>query len=364
MSAASQPAAAYLGITQVDKAYGAAVVLDGVDLAVDKGEFIALLGPSGCGKTTLLRIIAGLVQPDGGTVILAGKDVTRLPPHRRNIGVVFQNYALFPHLTVAENVGFGLAVRRVARADRAPRVAEALRLVQMEDYAARRISALSGGQQQRVALARALAFAPSLLLLDEPLAALDRKLRESVQVELRQLIRRLGITTVFVTHDQEEALILADRIGVMNQGRLEQLAAPRELYAKPRSRFVLDFVGRSCLIAGRVVGTAEGLVSVDTAHGRIQAPGSFMSGAAVEIGLRPEALRLGRGSDGGMNSITATVTDRIFLGSRLVMTLAAGPGERLLAELDAADAEAASGETVTLSWPAVDTLVFPAGAAG
>jgi putative spermidine/putrescine transport system ATP-binding protein len=355
-------APAYLGITRIDKAYGAASVLDGVDLAIEKGEFIALLGPSGCGKTTLLRIIAGLVQPDGGTVMLAGTDVTRLPPHRRNIGVVFQNYALFPHLTVAENVGFGLAVRRVARAERAPRVAEALRLVQMQDYAERRIGALSGGQQQRVALARALAFAPSLLLLDEPLAALDRKLRESVQVELRQLIRRLGITTVFVTHDQEEALILADRIGVMNQGRLEQLAAPRELYARPRSRFVLDFVGRSCLIAGRVASAAEGMVTVETAHGRIIAPGSFMAGAAVEIGLRPEALRLGPGGGSGSNRITATVTDRIFLGSRLVMTLAAGPGERLLVELDAAEAEAASSETVTLSWPAAETLVFPAGA--
>ena len=236
---------AFVGVHGVAKTYGGATVLDEVSLEMRRGEFVALLGPSGCGKTTLLRIVAGLVAPDRGSVRIDGRDVTGLPAHRRNLGVVFQSYALFPHLSVAENVAFGLRVRGASGAERRDRVAECLALVRMETLADRSVKALSGGQQQRVALARALAIQPDVLLLDEPLAALDRKLREAVQVELRQLLRRLGITSVFVTHDQDEALVLADRIGVMQAGRMIQLSTPAELYERPGSRFVLDFVGRS-----------------------------------------------------------------------------------------------------------------------
>jgi putative spermidine/putrescine transport system ATP-binding protein len=344
----------------VSKSFGRAEVLSAVDLALAPGEFVALLGPSGCGKTTLLRTVAGLVRPDAGRLLLAGTDITERPAHRRNIGEVFQNYPLFPHLTVAENVGFGLKVPGMPAAARAGEVATALRLVRMDAFGDWSVRALSGGQQQRVALARALAIKPDLLLLDEPLAALDRKLREGVQVELRQLLRRLGITSVFVTHDQEEALVLADRIGVMQGGRLEQLSTPRALYGAPRSRFVLDFVGRSCLLAGRVEAAGGGTLRIATAHGTVRAPGQFMAGSPVEVGIRPESLQLGPAPPDA-NSLTLRISDRIFLGSRLLLTFATHGADRLLAEVDPALAEGcAPGASVVAWWPVAATHVFPA----
>jgi putative spermidine/putrescine transport system ATP-binding protein len=351
----------FVGVHGVAKTYGGSTVLEEVALEMRRGEFVALLGPSGCGKTTLLRIVAGLVAPDRGTVRIDGRDVTGLPAHRRNLGVVFQSYALFPHLSVAENVAFGLRVRGASGAERRNRVAECLALVRMEALADRSVRGLSGGQQQRVALARALAIRPDVLLLDEPLAALDRKLREAVQVELRQLLRRLGITSIFVTHDQDEALVLADRIGVMQAGRMIQLSTPAELYERPGSRFVLDFVGRSCLLAGRVASDGPDGVTIDTAYGPVRSPRRFRPGTRVDVGLRPERLTLGMTDRAGTNHLTLGVADRIFLGSRVLVTFDARAGDRLQAELDPPLERLQPGERVTVAWPVADTYVFPAG---
>jgi putative spermidine/putrescine transport system ATP-binding protein len=236
-------APAHVAVTGLSKRFGASTVLDSIDLAVAPGALVTLLGPSGCGKTTLLRLIAGLATPDQGKVSIAGVDVTRTPPHKRNVGVVFQNYALFPHLSVAGNVGFGLKGRGLPRDAIAAKVARALDLVQMGPFRDRPVTALSGGQQQRVALARALAVEPNVLLFDEALSALDRNLRETMQVELRRLLKNLGVTAVFVTHDQDEALTMSDRIAVMNAGRIEQYADPQFVYARPVTLFTMRFVG-------------------------------------------------------------------------------------------------------------------------
>ena len=352
---------AFLEVHDVAKAYGAAVVLEDIALGMHRGEFVALLGPSGCGKTTLLRIVAGLVAPDRGAVHVDGREVTALPAHRRNMGVVFQSYALFPHLTVADNVAFGLAVRGVPAAARRARVDECLELVRMDGFADRSVKSLSGGQQQRVALARALAYRPDVLLLDEPLAALDRKLREAVQVELRQLLRRLGITSLFVTHDQEEALVLADRIGVMQAGRMIQLSTPAELYDRPASRLVLDFVGRSCLLSGRVTSDGPEGVAIETAHGTVRSRRHLRPGTRVEVGLRPERLVLQAPEGVDTNRLRLRVADRIFLGSRVLVTFDTSDGDRLQAELDPPIDRLQPGACVDVAWPVADTHVFPAG---
>ena len=245
----------FLDVAGAEKSFGAATVLGGVDLGVAKGEFVSLLGPSGCGKTTLLRIVAGLLGVDRGTVKLDGQDITALPPHKRDVGVVFQNYALFPHLTVAENVAFGLKARGRGAGETREAVARFLDLVHLADFADRSVRALSGGQQQRVAVARALAVRPKLLLLDEPFSALDRKLRETMQIDLRRLLRELGTTSVFVTHDQDEALTMSDRIAVMNRGAIEQFDTPEAIYRRPATAFALEFVGLSSRLAGTVVGS-------------------------------------------------------------------------------------------------------------
>ncbi len=234
--------AGFLDVAAAEKNFGAGPVLDGVDIAVARGEFVSLLGPSGCGKTTLLRIIAGLTPADAGRVTLDGAELSRLPPHKRDVGVVFQSYALFPHLTVAENIAFGLKAKGAPAAETAATVDRFLSLVHMEAFRDRSVRALSGGQQQRVAVARALAVKPKLLLLDEPFSALDRKLRETMQIELRRLLRELGTTAVFVTHDQDEALIMSDRIAVMNRGRIEQYDRPETIYQRPATAFALEFV--------------------------------------------------------------------------------------------------------------------------
>ena len=233
---------------------GGVVAVAGVELTVEPGEFFSLLGPSGCGKTTTLRMIAGFEEPDEGRIVIGGRDLTHVPVHHRDMGMVFQSYALFPHRTVAENVAFGLRMRKVAKPEADARVAAALAQVKLEGYEERRPAELSGGQQQRVALARAIVIRPPVLLCDEPLGALDRKLRQAMQVELKELQRALGVTLVFVTHDQEEALAMSDRIGVMNAGRLEQVGAPAEIYDRPRTRFVAEFIGEINLIEGAVSG--------------------------------------------------------------------------------------------------------------
>jgi putative spermidine/putrescine transport system ATP-binding protein len=354
----------HLEIDRVAKRFRQMVVLDDIALAVGKGEFVSLLGPSGCGKTTLLRIVAGLLAADRGRVTLGGRDLGRLPPHRRNVGVVFQNYALFPHLTVSENVAFGLRAHRVSKARIGPRVGELLDMVQLQHLAGRPISQLSGGQQQRVAIARALAVSPDLVLLDEPLSALDRKLRETMQVELRGLLRQLGMTAIFVTHDQEEALALSDRIAVMNSGRIEQLAAPQMIYDRPATPFVLDFVGQATVLHGEVVQQNTRSVLVRTAHGVVEAPGQFLRGSRVIVAVRPERIVLGSPQSGDWTGASLPLAARTFLGSRCLLHGAVQGEDRATIELPAdAVGNAAPGETVDVAWRVADTLLYPATAA-
>jgi putative spermidine/putrescine transport system ATP-binding protein len=353
---------AYLDVRDVGKRFRETRVLEGLGLTVRPGEFVSLLGPSGCGKTTLLRIIAGLISADRGRVMLDGADITRVPAHKRQIGVVFQSYALFPHLTVAENVAFGLKARRTSAAEIASAVSRALALVRLSELADRAIFALSGGQQQRIAVARALAVRPKLLLLDEPLSALDRKLRETMRMELRHLLRDLGITAIFVTHDQDEALVMSDRIAVMNAGRIEQLGTPTAVYTEPATPFVLDFVGMSTRLRGTVVGVSGEELVIDTAVGRVRARGRVSHGAAVIVAVRPENLRLGA-AHAGENAVDLKVRDPVFLGSKLLLHFDAPEGDQAVAELPAAAAQhLAPGDNVTVSWDIGATLVYPVSA--
>ena len=347
----------FLDVAAAAKTFGAATVLDGVDLAVAQGEFVSLLGPSGCGKTTLLRIVAGLIVPDGGRVVLDGDDITRRPPHRRDVGVVFQNYALFPHLDVAGNVGFGLKARGRKAAEIAPRVARNLELVRMAAFADRPVKALSGGQQQRVAVARALAIEPKLMLLDEPFSALDRKLREAMQIDLKRILREVGTTAIFVTHDQDEALTMSDRIAVMHAGRIEQLGTPSEIYHRPATAFALDFVGLSTRLAGRVADASGGDIVVETALGRIPARGHFLPGSPVVLGIRPERIRV----DGaGPCTVSAPLADVAFQGARVLLHCAAPEGDRVLVETARTPDGVGPGTSLTLSWGLDDALVYPA----
>jgi putative spermidine/putrescine transport system ATP-binding protein len=285
--------AASVRLRELTKLFGATRAVDRVSLAIEPGSIVALLGPSGCGKTTTLRMIAGLLQPEAGDILIDGRPITRVPVHRRNVGMLFQNYALFPHMTVAQNIAFGLETRGIRRSAAALRVTEALQLVQLAGFEERMPAQLSGGQQQRVALARALVVEPAVLLLDEPLGALDKSLRQSMQVELRDLQRRLGITTVMVTHDQDEALTMADRIAIMRDGYLEQTGTPAEVYERPVSRFIASFLGAANFFGGRVERTAHGSIHVATSGGpAISVRSSRPVGASVTIALRPEAVKV------------------------------------------------------------------------
>jgi len=357
---ASRDATAYLEVTGVEKQFRDTPVIQGLDLQVRAGEFVCLLGPSGCGKTTLLRIIAGLLPADRGRILLEGADLTRVPAHKRNVGVVFQSYALFPHLTVAENVAFGLKARGLPAAEIRETVARALALVRLDESADRSIFVLSGGQQQRIAVARALAVKPKLLLLDEPLSALDRKLRETMRMELRYLLRDLAITAIFVTHDQDEALVMSDRIAVMNAGRIEQFDVPAAIYTRPATPFVLDFVGMSTRLAGTVAGGNGGQVEVETALGRLRAHGRLPAGTRVLVAVRPEDLRLGPPHGHAENAVTLRVRDPVFLGSKLILHFHAPEGDRVVAELPpAAGHGLVPGDGVTVSWDVAATLVYP-----
>jgi putative spermidine/putrescine transport system ATP-binding protein len=314
---------ATLRLAELTKIFGASRAVDRVSLSIEPGSMVALLGPSGCGKTTTLRMIAGLVEPNAGQIFLDGSPITRVPVHRRNIGMLFQNYALFPHMNVARNIAFGLEARGVGRAAIAERVAEALQLVQLSGHEERLPSQLSGGQQQRVALARAVVVEPALLLLDEPLGALDKGLRESMQVELRALQRRLGITTVFVTHDQDEALTMSDRIVIMREGRIEQVGEPAEVYRHPTSRFTASFLGASNFFRGRVTKSADGVLTVTISGGlRLSVRGDRSPGSEVTLALRPETISVApAGADGGdpepnlePNSSSALIEQVIYHG--------------------------------------------------
>jgi putative spermidine/putrescine transport system ATP-binding protein len=348
----------FLDVSGAEKAFGSATVLGGVNLGVAQGEFVSLLGPSGCGKTTLLRIVAGLLGVDRGTVKLDGQDITALPPHKRDVGVVFQNYALFPHLTVAENVAFGLKARRRTAADTREAVKKFLELVHLSDFADRSVRALSGGQQQRVAVARALAVRPKLLLLDEPFSALDRKLRETMQIDLRRLLRELGTTSVFVTHDQEEALTMSDRIAVMNKGAIEQLDTPEAIYRRPTTAFALEFVGLSSRLSGTVLGNQGDLVAVDTAFGRLLAPGSFVPGSKVLLAVRPERIKVEVAGD---YAFKATLRDAVFQGSKVQLHFEVPEGDQLLVESsDLPGGVPMPGSEMKLGWAVADTLIYPA----
>lgn len=365
----------FLEVSGAFKSFGDSAVLKGVDIDVHRGEFISLLGPSGCGKTTLLRMIAGLLAADRGTIRLAATDITTLPPHRRDVGVVFQNYALFPHLTVAENVAFGLCARRVPRKSTDQVVKRFLELVHISEMADRSVRELSGGQQQRVAVARALAVQPKLLLLDEPFSALDRKLRETMQIELRRLLRELGTTAIFVTHDQDEALTMSDRIAVMNCGMIEQLADPSTLYRSPATRFALDFVGLSTRLNGRVTAESAGLLTIDTGSESLQVRGSFQSGAQVLVGVRPERIELshpqpaGHGSSGvklapQRNHLRRTVRDLVFQGARMLIYFQSRDDQQIIAEISdrkALELAPLPGMTFDLAWEVQDSLLYPAG---
>ncbi|MDB5415698.1 MAG: attA2 [Rubritepida sp.] len=348
-----------LEVSGIVKRFGGVTALNGVDLAVEEGEFLTILGPSGSGKTTLLKSVAGFEVPDEGVVRLGDQDVTMAPARHRNVGMVFQNYALFPHLTVAENLAFPLQMRSVGKAEIARRVKEALALVELDAFAERLPRQLSGGQQQRVALARAIIFGPALLLLDEPFGALDRKLRESLQLEVRRLQRRLRLTTLFITHDQEEALIMSDRIAVMDKGRIQQLGTPSEVYDFPVSRFVADFIGESNLIEG----TAQGTEVYVPGFGALTLPQAPASGP-VTLLLRPEALRLGAEAQAAPCRAQATVLETVFLGLSVKLRLRPEGGPDLLARLPLRPSDpppAPDGATVTIGFAPGDIHVVPRG---
>ena len=322
----SERLAAGVTLERVEKRFGDVEAVRGISLEVAAGEFFSLLGPSGCGKTTTLRMIAGFEWPDEGRILIGGADVTATPPHRRPVNTVFQSYALFPHLDVAGNVGFGLRFAELERAERRRRVAAALSLVRLDGYDRRRPHQLSGGEQQRVALARALVLDPKVLLLDEPLGALDAKLRRALQIELKAIQREVGITFLYVTHDQEEALTMSDRLAVMARGQIEQLGTPREVYEEPETAFVADFLGVSNLIGARSDGRGRVTVGVSELAAE---KGAVGASGHVRLTIRPERVRIEPAGSAGPNRLPATVERLVYLGSTTQVLLRLEGGERL-----------------------------------
>ena len=347
----------------VTKAFGENVVVNNIDLSIGEGEFFSMLGPSGCGKTTTLRMIAGFEVPTEGTIILTGTDVTRVPPAKRNVNMVFQAYALFPHMTVQENIEFGLRIKRVKRDEVRARTAEAIESVQLEGFEARKPAQLSGGQQQRVALARALVNRPAALLLDEPLGALDMKLRKEMQHELKAIQVRTGTTFVYVTHDQEEALTMSDRIAVMNDGIVEQCAGPREIYEHPSTAFVAGFIGTSNIVNLRVDRSVDGNAVMDVSEGnRIVAKSDTKVGESLQVTVRPEKIHLGAGGLGDDASMVGgRISDVVYLGSMTQIMVDLATGDSLTVHRlndEATTTEAKVGDTVTLHWAAANSFVI------
>ncbi|WP_342358730.1 ABC transporter ATP-binding protein [Terrarubrum flagellatum] len=349
----------------VEKAYGSFQAVRNLNLHVGRGEFLTFLGPSGSGKTTTLNMLAGFERPTRGVITLEGKSVERLPPYERNIGMVFQNYALFPHMSVEENVAFPLSVRKTPKAEIAPRVKRALEMVRLEQFGDRKPAQLSGGQQQRVALARALVFKPSLVLMDEPLGALDKKLREHMQIELKQIHETLGVTIVYVTHDQSEALTMSDRVAVFEGGVVVQIGSPDTLYNEPATPFVAEFIGENNLLDGEVAKISGVQCLIALSGGKMiiaNAADRLSAGDAVKLAIRPERISVSREQARSENCVEAIVDGRIYLGDH----------QRLLARLENGDVltvkigpEGAppSGEKIQLSWNAVDSRAFTAGVA-
>jgi len=356
----------------LSKAFGGARVVSDVSFRVEGGALLTLLGPSGSGKTTTLRMIAGFEDPDAGQILVADEDITERPAHRRNIGVVFQQYALFPHLTVAQNVAYPLEMRRYGRAEIRSRVGAALDLVRLQGYETRYPRQLSGGQQQRVALARAIVFEPPVLLMDEPLGALDKRLRETMQVEVRRLQQQLGITTVSVTHDQVEALVMSDLIAVMDGGVLHQLASPLEVYQRPATQFVADFIGESNLLVGTLseaVGsaltftTAKGLrIQTQGGAGATRLPGATHLAGATHLIIRPEHVRIGPDAERAANRYVAEVLEALYVGDLLKYRVVAETGDELWAKTlaPATGQRWSKGQRVTVGWEPGDSLTVSA----
>jgi spermidine/putrescine ABC transporter ATP-binding subunit len=352
-------------LEKLRKSFGQVTAVDDVSFAIEPGEFITLLGPSGSGKTTMLMMIAGFEHPTGGEIYIDGRPIVGVPPYRRGIGMVFQNYALFPHLTVAENVGFALKQRRVAKPEIAGRLAETLDIVRLRGYEARYPRQLSGGQQQRVALARAIIFHPRVLLMDEPLSALDKQLREQLQLEMKRLHQQLGITFIYVTHDQREALIMSDRIAVMNQGRIEQVGSPSELYDRPATRFVAGFIGESNFLEGEVADLRGRDVVARVAHATVVAVSRQPQavGARIVLAIRPEKIGFRELSapapQARLNTIEAVVREVTFMGEMHRYLLELAPGVTLVAKQQHRfQMQAhAPGERVLVEWHVEDSLV-------
>ena len=354
-------------IEAVSKRFGETLAVDAASFSLERGAFLTIVGPSGCGKTTLLRMIAGFEAPTSGAIRINGRDVSSVPAHRRAIGMVFQRLALFPHMSAADNIAYPLRRRGHPKAKIAPRVAEMLALTRLEGLGARRPHELSGGQQQRVAIARALAFGPDLLLLDEPLSALDKKLREDMQLEFRRIQQDLGVTTINVTHDQREALVMSDRIVVMSDGRIEQNDTPQAVYHAPQTRFVATFLGVTSILPGKVTGeAATGHLTVRIGEAELVARGTLPPGAAVDCAIRAEDVTIGPAGGApprpGDNTLPATVADIVFEGDRTVIAAAvpALGGATLHAFAPAAAAGLARGAPITVGLSADHLFAFPA----
>jgi putative spermidine/putrescine transport system ATP-binding protein len=337
----------FLVLKNICKNYGPITAVEDFNLEVEKGEFISLLGPSGCGKTTTLQMIAGFEEPTAGSIIVDGRDMTSVEPNARDIGIVFQSYALFPHMSVAENVGFGLEMRGVPKDERISRVRDTLELVHLGEYGNRFPKALSGGQRQRVALARAIVIKPQLLLLDEPLSALDAKIRESMQIELRNIQTTVGVTTILVTHDQAEAMAMSDRIAVMNKARLARLGAPFEIYEKPEDSFTSNFLGSTNMFEGQVAGSSSGKLSVSCSGVEVSVTGQAPSGETVKLGVRPEKIELVPAGEGLLD---ATISTRIFLGTSWLYQVDSILGRFSVALQNTGKVVADEGESVGLRW--------------
>ncbi|MSS70892.1 MAG: ABC transporter ATP-binding protein [Candidatus Latescibacteria bacterium] len=341
-------------LVEVTKRFGTVTAVDGVSLQVERGEFFALLGPSGCGKTTILRMIAGLEAPTSGAILLRGAHIEEVPAHRRDVNTVFQSYALFPHMSVFDNVAFGLRMKKTAEAEVRRRVEEALDLIQMSGYEGRKPRELSGGQQQRVALARALVNRPAVLLLDEPLGALDMKLRRQMQRELKDIQRRVGITFLFVTHDQEEAMSISDRIAVVQGGRIEQVGSPSEVYERPATRFVADFIGLSNPFEGRVVAREDGRIVVEAGGVRASAASGTMQERACIV-VRPERVRIGTETLAGVDhAFEGAVRDVTYVGSGIFYVVDVGGKDLLCFTTGNGGVRHAVGDRVFVGWSAED----------
>ncbi len=355
----------YVEFVNVDKSYdGHTMVVDNLNLVIGKDEFLTMLGPSGSGKTTSLMMLAGFESPNRGEIRIAGRSLGDVPPYRRNIGMVFQNYALFPHMTVAENLDYPLKVRKIGKSERNERVRKILDIVQMTAFAARKPGQLSGGQQQRIALARAIVFEPDVVLMDEPLGALDKNLREHLQLEIKHLHDRLGITVVYVTHDQSEALTMSDRVAVFNAGKIEQLAPPSELYENPATPFVASFIGENNRIAGQICGRVADGYAVETDTGGtviVESALDFSDRQRVIVSVRPERINLAEAKS-CMNAFDGTVEEVIYLGDHRRLHVRIGPEAMLIAKVPNAGMSTAieQSQRLSLGWNSNDAVLIPA----